>query len=97
MYSSINSLTSALDGSEWSALRPGRLTPSERAPGTHWIGGWVGPRADLDAVAKEKFPADRGVDRRIILEWILGKYGGKLWSGFIYLRIGTSGGVLWTR
>jgi hypothetical protein len=26
--------------------------PRERAPGTHWIGGWVDPRAVLDAVAK---------------------------------------------
>jgi len=24
--------------------------------GTHWIGGWVGPRADLDAVVKRKIP-----------------------------------------
>jgi hypothetical protein len=36
-YSSTHSLTSALDGSEWSASRPGRFTPTERAPGTHWI------------------------------------------------------------
>jgi hypothetical protein len=27
----------------------GRLTPSERAPSTHWVGGWVGPRAFLDS------------------------------------------------
>jgi len=40
-YSSTHSLTSALDGGEWSALCPGRFTPKERAPGTHWIGGWV--------------------------------------------------------
>jgi hypothetical protein len=26
---------------------------------------------------------DLGVDGRIILEWILGKYGGKVWTGFI--------------
>jgi len=26
------------------------FTPRERAPGTHWIGGWVGPRAILDVV-----------------------------------------------
>jgi hypothetical protein len=32
-------LTSARDGGEWSALRPGRFTPEERTPGTHWIGG----------------------------------------------------------
>jgi hypothetical protein len=26
----------------------------ERAPGTHWIGGWVGLRAGVDVVAKRK-------------------------------------------
>jgi hypothetical protein len=31
-YSSPHSLTSALDGGEWSASRPGRFTPRERAP-----------------------------------------------------------------
>jgi hypothetical protein len=35
--------------------RPGRFTPWERAPGTHCIGGWVGPRAGLDAVENRKF------------------------------------------
>jgi hypothetical protein len=29
-----------------------RFTPGERTPGTHWIGGWVGPRAGLDAEAR---------------------------------------------
>jgi hypothetical protein len=29
-----------------------------------------------------------GVDRRIILECILGKLGGKLWTEFIWLRQG---------
>jgi hypothetical protein len=33
------------------ASRPGR-TPGEIAPGTHWIGGWVSPRAGLDDVKK---------------------------------------------
>jgi len=47
-------LTSTLDGGRWSAARPGRLTPGDKDPGTHWIGGWVGPRAGLDAVAKRK-------------------------------------------
>jgi hypothetical protein len=50
-------LTSALDGVEWSASRPGRFTPKERTPATHWIGGWVGPRAGLDAVVKRKIPS----------------------------------------
>jgi hypothetical protein len=27
---------------------------SEKAPGIHWIGDWVGPRAGLDAVVKRK-------------------------------------------
>jgi len=34
----------------WSASRPGRFTPRERAPSIQWIGGWVGPRAVLEAV-----------------------------------------------
>jgi hypothetical protein len=58
-YSSTYSLTSALDGGEWSTSRPGRFTPRERAPGTHWIGGWVGPRTVLDAVVKRKIPSPR--------------------------------------
>jgi hypothetical protein len=58
MCSSMHSLTSALNRGEWSASRPGRFTPRERAPGTHGIGGWVGPRAVLDTVVemfKKKF------------------------------------------
>jgi hypothetical protein len=47
-------LTSALDGDEWSLSLPGRFTPSERAPGTHWIGGWVDPRATLNALVRRK-------------------------------------------
>jgi hypothetical protein len=42
----------ALVGGEWSASRPGRFTPGEIAPSTHWTGGWVGPRAGLDDVEK---------------------------------------------
>jgi hypothetical protein len=48
-------LTSALDGGEWSASRPCRFTTRERAPGTHWIGGWVDPQASLDDMEKRKF------------------------------------------
>jgi hypothetical protein len=39
-------LTSVLDGGEWSASCPSHFTRRERAPGTHWVGGWVRPRAD---------------------------------------------------
>jgi hypothetical protein len=41
-------LTSALEGGEWRASRPDRFTL-----GTHWIRGWVGPRAGLDTVEKK--------------------------------------------
>jgi hypothetical protein len=43
-------LTSALDGGEWSASRPGRLTPGEIAVGTHWMGGWVSLTTGLDVM-----------------------------------------------
>jgi hypothetical protein len=33
--------TSALDGGEWSASRPGHFTTGEIAPGIHLKGGWV--------------------------------------------------------
>jgi hypothetical protein len=29
------------------------LYPEERTPGTHWVGGWVGPRTGQDAVVKK--------------------------------------------
>jgi hypothetical protein len=44
-------LTSALAGGEWSASRPCRFTPGERAPSTHW----EDPRAGLDDMEKWKF------------------------------------------
>jgi len=53
-YSSAHSLTSEIDGGEWSALRPCRFTPR-----THWVEGWVGPRAGLDMVSKRKIPSPR--------------------------------------
>jgi hypothetical protein len=43
----------------WSASLPGRFTPRERSPGTYWIGGWVGPRAVLDAVVERKILSPR--------------------------------------
>jgi hypothetical protein len=33
---------------------PAALPPGERAPGTLWVEGWVGPGAILDAVVKRK-------------------------------------------
>jgi hypothetical protein len=53
-------LTSALDGDEWLALRPGRFTSGEIAPGTNWLGDWVGPRAGPDVVENTKNLARAG-------------------------------------
>jgi hypothetical protein len=53
-YSSYSFSTSALDGGESSALGPGRALPSGRTHGTHWTGGWVGPRAGLDTEDRGK-------------------------------------------
>jgi len=50
----MHSLTLALEGGEWSALCFERFTSWQRTPGTHWIGGWMGFRAGLDAVKKKK-------------------------------------------
>jgi hypothetical protein len=52
--------SSARDGGEWSASRPGRFTTRERAPSTHCTGGWVGPRAVLDTVVKRKILSPAG-------------------------------------
>jgi hypothetical protein len=55
-------LTSALDGGEWSASLPCRLTAGEGALDTHRIGGWMGPRAGLDAMGNRS-PAFQPVAR----------------------------------
>jgi hypothetical protein len=58
MYNS-TPFTSALDGDELSASRPGRFIQRETVPGTHRIGGWVGSRAVMGAVVKRKIPSHR--------------------------------------
>jgi hypothetical protein len=57
-------LTLALAGFEWSVSRPGRFTPWGRAPGTHWIGDRVDPRAGRDDVKKRKFFTLPGLELR---------------------------------
>jgi hypothetical protein len=37
---------------------------------------------------------DQVVDGKIISEWILGRYGEREWTGFIWLRIRTNGGLM---
>jgi len=36
------------------ASRTYRFNPEIKASGTHWVVGWVGPRAGMYAVAKRK-------------------------------------------
>jgi hypothetical protein len=56
--------TSALLGGEWSTSRPGRFTPGERAPCSHWIRGRVDLRAGLDDLEKRKFLTLPGLELR---------------------------------
>jgi hypothetical protein len=37
---------------------------------------------------------DLGIDGKVILGWILGKWGGKVWAGCIWFRIGKNGRLL---
>jgi hypothetical protein len=46
------------------ASRPGRLSPMERAPDTHWIGDWVDTRAGLEGVEKRTFLTLPGLELR---------------------------------
>jgi hypothetical protein len=39
------------------SFTPRPLYPRERAPGIHWVAGWVGTTADLDARARRKIPS----------------------------------------
>jgi hypothetical protein len=45
-------LISILVGSEWSASRPGRSIPMERAPINLWVGEWVYPGGGLGEVER---------------------------------------------
>jgi hypothetical protein len=54
-------------GTSWRlvvSFTPLPLYPRERAPGTHLIGGWVEPRADVDNVEKRKFLILPGLELR---------------------------------
>jgi hypothetical protein len=57
-------LNSALVGGAWSFQARAALPPWERFPGTHWIGGWVGPRVGLDDVEKRKLLTLTGFELR---------------------------------
>jgi hypothetical protein len=68
-------LTSALERGEWSASRPGRALPrGERAPGTHCTGGWVGPRAGLDAETGRRKSFGPAGDQTPAVQSVVGQY-----------------------
>jgi hypothetical protein len=41
------------------------LPPEKEPPGTHWIGGWVGPRTGLDFVEKRNVLPLPGIQPRL--------------------------------
>jgi hypothetical protein len=50
----MHSLTSALDGGEWSASRPGHFTPRERALGIDWLRRLGGPQSQSGRSGEKK-------------------------------------------
>jgi hypothetical protein len=73
-YSFYSFTTSALDGGEWSASRPGRaLPPGKGPPGTHWMGDWAGLRAGLDTEATGKSFASAG-DLTPVVQFVVRHY-----------------------
>jgi len=63
-YGSTLSLTSALDGVDGQRHSPAALLPG-KSPGTHRIGGWVGPTAGLDGCGNSR-PTPPGFDPRTV-------------------------------
>jgi len=58
-------LTLVLDGGEWSASHTSHFTPREKAPSSHWLGVWEGPRAVL-GVGQREFLAPAEIQTPII-------------------------------
>jgi hypothetical protein len=59
-------LTSALAAGEWSPSSLWCFTPGKRPPASHWIGGWVEPRAVLEDLERRKFLTLLGLELRPI-------------------------------
>jgi hypothetical protein len=73
-YTSYFFLTSALEGGERSASRPGRaLPPGKEPPGTHCIGGWRGQEPVRMQRLKEKSSASAG-DQTPVIQSVLRHY-----------------------
>jgi len=48
----------------------------------------------LENQKRRDYFVDMGVEGKVTLQWILGKYGWRVSIGFIWFRIGTNGGLL---
>jgi hypothetical protein len=57
----------------------------KRAPGAHWIEGWVGPRAGLDVVVKRKIPSPCRDSNPPIMQSVAQSYTAELSRQFKYL------------
>jgi hypothetical protein len=54
-----------------------------------YIGFWWGNLRERDHLG------DPGIDEKVILKWIIRQWDVGVWTGSIWLRIGTGGGHLW--
>jgi hypothetical protein len=59
-------LNSALDGGQSLAPHSFHFTPMERTAINHWIGSWMGHRANLNMVEKKNIPASAGNQTLVI-------------------------------
>jgi hypothetical protein len=66
-------LISALPGSG-QLHAPAALTPGKVPPGTHWIGGWVVPRPDVDDVEKILDPTGTRTPNPFVVRPIASRY-----------------------
>jgi hypothetical protein len=78
--------TLVLYGSVCSASLPSRFTPGEGTSDTHKMGGWVGPRAGLDAVTKRETlsPCRELNPNHPIVQPVVSRYTGWAVSGRAY-------------
>jgi len=51
------SLKSTLDGGGWSASSFSYILPGERALGSYWVGGWLGPRVGVNTAVTMRNPS----------------------------------------
>jgi hypothetical protein len=74
--------------SGWSASCPGRFAspPIKRAPGTNWIGEYVGPRPGLDVVTKGKIPTPTGNRNPVVKPLIINSLNLLIFTNFYFLR-----------